>query len=182
MRKNADNLKISHRQLLSLALQGVPFALMNVFQKKKTYHKHFHKLHWHESFHSLEFVTETKPLAINSDYWKFLASKILYFSPEKHSTQWLRPVLPMFSLRWFMLIIRKINQKLTWTWTARKIFIPQDFISIKKNGVLIREALSFAFIWKTTQIFLLYPLNRVILCYLSHQNTQYLICGKHILI
>lgn len=35
MRKNADNLKISHRQLLSLALQGVPFALMNVFHKKK---------------------------------------------------------------------------------------------------------------------------------------------------
>ena len=139
MRKNADNLKISHRQLLSLALQGVPFALMNVFHKKKTYHKHFHKLHWHEFIpiiktKSLEFVTETKPLAINSDYWKFLASKILNFSPEKHSTQWLRPVLPMFSLRWFMLIIRKINQKLTWTWIARKIFIPQDFISIKKTA------------------------------------------------
>ena len=138
MRKNADNLKISHRQLLSLALQGVPFALINVFHKKKTYHKHFHKLHWHEFIpiiktKSLEFVTETKPLAINSDYWKFLASKILYFSPEKHSTQWLRPVLPMFSLRWFMLIIRKINQKLTWTWTVRKIFIPQDLISMKKH-------------------------------------------------
>ena len=56
--KSVHNLNISYRQLLSLALQDVQFALMNVSQKLR-------ELHYHDYFipiiqtKSLEFVTNT---------------------------------------------------------------------------------------------------------------------------
>ena len=159
---------------------------MNVFHKKKTYHKHFHKLHWHEFIpiiktKSLEFVTETKPLRLTAITENFLPQRFSIFHQKSTQRSGYDPYFRCFLFGdscWSLGRLTKSlpEPELYVRFSSLRIWLPW------KNTVLIREALFFVFIWKTTQIFLLYPLNRVILCYLSHQNTQYLICGKHILI
>ena len=186
MRKNADNLKISHRQLLSLALQGVPFALINVFHKKKPTINISINCIDTSSFQllrlsHLSLSPRQNPLRLTAITENFLPQRFSIFHQKSTQRSGYDPYFRCFLFGdscWSLGRLTKSlpEPELYVRFSSLRIWFPW------KNTVLIREALSFVFIWKTTQIFLLYPLNRVILCYLSHQNTQYLICGKHILI